>query len=64
MEQQLAYSIASAAKMVDRSPSTIKRAIASGALRVRYLGQGRTKASITHEDLVAWVNAAPQERSA
>lgn len=64
MTDQIAYSVASAAAKVDRSVTTIKRAIASGDLRVRYLGQGRTRPSIAHDDLVAWVNAAPTKQTA
>lgn len=63
MTERLAYTIAEAAEAVGVSVTTIRRAIASGALPVRFLGQGRTRPSIDRDDLVAWIKAAPRERA-
>lgn len=64
MTEQLTYSVAEAAKVAGVSKTTITRAYTSGALRAIYLGQGRTKPRIRREDLVAWIDAAPERASA
>lgn len=64
MTEQLAYNIAQAADAVGVSVTTVKRAIAAGSLRVRYLGRGRTKPSIDRDDLIAWIKSAPSQRTA
>lgn len=64
MTEPLTYSVEQAAALVGVSRSTIARAYTSGALRVIYLGEGRTKPRIDRDDLIAWIKSAPQRATA
>jgi excisionase family DNA binding protein len=59
MTARLAYSIPEAALAVGVSESTIRRAVRSGSLPVKY-PSGRPV--IRAVDLEAWLDAAPDER--
>lgn len=64
MTERLTYSPDEAAAIVGVSRTTIARAYTSGALRVIYLGKGRTKPRIDRDDLLAWVKSAPEKATA
>lgn len=64
MIDPLTYSVDEAAARVGVSRSTITRAYTSGALRVIYLGEGRTKPRIDRDDLLAWIKSAPERATA
>lgn len=59
VSEPLTYNVDQAAAFVGVSRSTIVRAYTNGRLRVRYLGEGKTKPRIHRDDLVAWVENAP-----
>jgi excisionase family DNA binding protein len=63
MSQKIAYSYAEAAEAVGLSERTIRRAVADGEL-VSHIRKGQSTPRVLHDDLVAWVESWPTERSA
>lgn len=57
---QPVYTVREAAEVARVSEATIRRAHRSGALRFSYVSEHPV---ITHDALMAWVNAAPNERA-
>ncbi|MHA7298225.1 helix-turn-helix domain-containing protein [Pseudarthrobacter sp. MDT3-1] len=56
--RKIAYTIEEAAARVGLSSRTLRDQIADNYLLARYFN---SKALITHEDLVAWINRLPTE---
>ena len=53
----LAYSVASAARAVDVSETTVKQEIAAGRLPIRKLGR---RTVIRRDDLLRWLDGLPE----